>query len=36
MELVDQTGDDVGLFKVEVVKGTENVGWDNGGELLEL
>lgn len=36
VELVDQAGDDVGLFKVEVVVWTENVGWDDGSELLEI
>ena len=36
VELVDETGDDVGLFEVEVVVRTEDVGWDDRGKLAAV
>lgn len=36
VELVDEAGDDVGLFEVEVVVRTEDVGGDDRGELAAV
>ena len=36
VELVNETWDDVGFFKVEVIVGTEHVGWDDGSKVATV